>query len=211
VKEQKMKSTILIGVTQRMFIAPPHGEARDCLARDWYLFLRGLGLHFVVLPNDAEIALATAGRFDIGAVIFTGGDDIGAFPQRDAAEESLFSWAREHCRPVVGVCRGFQMMCRCLRGACSPDVGLVPVDPARHVAKRHEIVFTDSARREVNSFHRLVPAGLPDTLRPLARCAADDALEAALGDGLLGLMWHPERERVPNQEDLHLFKQCFGL
>ena len=94
---------------------------------------------------------------------------------------------------------------------------LSPVVPEIHRAQRHEIVFVDQKlvdrkRCMVNSFHNFAPAEeslARGPLGPLARCTADGTLEAAAAPGLLGLMWHPEREAAPAAEDLRLLGSHF--
>jgi putative glutamine amidotransferase len=182
-----------------MVIDPAHGEARDALAHDWHRFLQVLGYVWLPLPNHPETALDLAAELDLAGLILTGGDDIGVFPERDETEAALLGWAKTRSRPVIGVCRGFQYLHHWLGGR------LVPVDPAVHRARRHEIVFEDGSCRVVNSFHNLAPELPAAPLEPLAWNMADHALEAASAPGLLGLMWHPEREPEPLPEDLRLF------
>lgn len=193
----------LLAVTQRIMVSPPHGERRDALARDWHPFLKALGRPWLALPNEAETAVDLAARLDVGGLLLTGGDDIGQFPERDETEAALLNWARENSRPVIGVCRGFQFIHHHLGGR------LAPVDPARHRARRHEIELAGGKRRLVNSYHNLSPdfssGGGP--WRPLAVCPDDGAVEAAEAPGLIGLMWHPEREEAPQREDLDLFSR----
>ena len=196
---------LMIGLTQRITLVQPHGEKRDSLARDWYPFLTALGLPWVVLPNEAEAAVELASRLDLGGLILTGGDDIGAFPERDETEACLLSRFQEKSRPVVGVCRGFQFIHHWLGGEINP------VNPGIHRARRHEIIIEGHAERVVNSYHNLTPVfpgeALP-MMRPLAYCPADGSAEAAVVVGFLGLMWQPERETEPHQGGRGLLHNC---
>jgi putative glutamine amidotransferase len=195
----------LLGVTQRMAIAPGSGERRDCLAQDWRPFLAAVGVGWVVLPNHADTAARLAGDLDLAGVVLTGGDDIGVFPERDLAEEALVGWCRERSRPVLGVCRGLQFLWHLAGGR------LAPVPAEIHVAKRHHV---DGAlgSREVNSYHNFSPdAAAGEAMRVLAHCRTDGTVEAAEGDGVLGIMWHPEREAEADGRDVALFRKCFAL
>jgi putative glutamine amidotransferase len=198
-----MKAARPIGLTQRMIAAPPHGELRDCLAVGWYPFLRALGLPWFVLPNETGMALEMAELFGLGGLILTGGEDIGVFPRRDETELALLDFAAREKLPVFGVCRGFQMICHWLDGELSA------VDPEIHRGRRHVVHFAEGPGREVNSYHNFAPESLPPGLQPLAYCAADKSVEAAAGELLLGVMWHPEREGTPAREDLRLFLEHF--
>ncbi len=195
----------LIGITQRMAVADT-GEKRDCLAQDWYLFSRALGLCWVALPNDRESALFLAETLDLGGLILSGGEDIGVYPERDACELELTRWALREKRPILGICRGFQLL-HCFWGG-----SLGPVAPELHRGCRHAVTFSDGTARTVNSYHTKAPLKTPAPgfpLRPLAVCSGDGSLEAAYGQGILGVMWHPEREPVPAEYDLHLVKTLF--
>ena len=55
-------------------------------------------------PEPAELLPLLDG------VLLTGGADIGDAPERDAFELALASAALEHDVPVLGVCRGMQVM-----------------------------------------------------------------------------------------------------
>ncbi len=184
-----------LGLTQRLSQTPPVNERRDSLARDWYPFMKALGRPWLPLPNDPATALDLAGRLDLGGLILTGGEDFGQYPERDETETALLDWASERRRPVIGVCRGFQFICRWLGGEVLPVKG--------HVAVRHEII-SGGRSRMVNSYHKLspVPGGL---MEEVARCPRDGTLEAARRGNLLGLLWHPEREETVQKEDIGLF------
>lgn len=194
-----MNATRPIGITQRQK-SMSHGELRDCLAVDWYPFLHALGMPWLVLPNDPAAALEMAERHRLRGLILSGGDDIGIFPLRDETEYALLDWFCDKKLPIVGVCRGFQVLCAHLGGT------LGSVDPDIHRARRHTVKWLSGAKREVNSYHNLAPVHLPSMLTPLAHCEIDGKVEAAGGEGLLGILWHPERESQPQADDICLLK-----
>jgi putative glutamine amidotransferase len=133
-------------------------------------------------------------------VLLTGGDDLVGIagaqhttPARDALEARVVAWCDASRVPVIGVCRGMQLLAR-LSGA-----SLVHVDG--HVARRHPVIvrggpgMTDG-EHEVNSYHRygLAASDLPSNLRPFA-WDLDGHVEgfAHRDTPQFGLMWHPER------------------
>jgi len=193
----------IIGITQRISFIPATKEKRDSLAQDWYPFLQALNFPWLALPNNPEISLSVIKKFNINALILSGGDDIGAFPERDKTESILLNLAKKESFPVIGVCRGFQFICHWLGGK------LIPTDAEIHCAKCHIVQFTDGSQREVNSYHNFAPEIKNTALQPLAYCAEDDSLEMAICNNMLGVLWHPERELEPNSEDLNLFKKHF--
>jgi putative glutamine amidotransferase len=182
---------IRIGLTMRITSAQGYLEPRDAIAHDWAAFLR------VALPETAWLALPNLGgdhirtyceAWGINRLILTGGDDIGATPLRDETEWTLLDWAAETGVPVLGVCRGMQIM------AHRADGLLMAVQD--HVATRHAV--TGTITKHVNSFHACGLASCPDGFTALAQ-AADDTIEAMHHTRLPweAWMWHPERESVP--------------
>lgn len=202
-----------------------YGETRDALARDWPGLFATLGrwggyaADWLMLPNTGEDCVAFARRQGVRGLLLTGGDDIGATPDRDATETALLRWAEQEGLPVLGVCRGAQLL------ACRAGARLVPRAPERHVAARHAVVWRTAAGsaaglppageiREVNSYHAwgLEAARLPACLIPLAICPDDDSVEAFAHAALpwRGILWHPEREPVPAACDLALLHALFA-
>ena len=179
---------LAVGVTQRVEVSE-HGERRDALDQAWAPLLLGAGFAPVVLPNRGEPAAALIERFGLAALLHTGGNDLGTAPERDALEGALLDEARARRLPVLGVCRGLQMINAHLGGE------LARVDG--HVAAPHAVLAGGEPYAEVNSFHGwgIGPAGLAGGLEPLLH-APDGSVEAASHRELpwTGVMWHPERD-----------------
>lgn len=205
-----------IAITQRVEWVQGYNERRDCLDQQWAALLEQLAIDAVAVPNNLSDPAAWLARQDVAGLVLTGGNDLAhlidasrSAPERDATELALLSWAACHWLPVLGVCRGMQMLNHFLGG------GLVPV--VNHVAVRHSVsALSDdplfSAYREVNSFHGWgVGVG---TLAPELSaqvCAGDGTVEAFTHKQLpwTGLMWHPEREAPFNPLDLQLIRTLF--
>lgn len=201
--------TRLLGVTQRMSIAPGSGEKRDCLAQDWAPFLSSAGARWIALPNHAPTAAALVRELDVAGLLLTGGDDIGVFPERDFTERSLIEDFLRRGLPILGVCRGLQVLHWHFGG------GLRPLSGDLHVGKRHTVDFVNGEARVVNSYHNnaLDHTGLSGEypLRPIALCRDDGTVEAAGAERVLGIMWHPEREAEPAAGDIEMFQRHFNL
>ncbi len=103
-----------VAITQRVSVVPAYGERRDCLDQAWTRFLAACGLLPVLLPNVTEVALALCERAGNGGLVLTGGNDLAALggdaPERDAVENALLDLAERRRLPVLGVCRGMQMI-----------------------------------------------------------------------------------------------------
>lgn len=199
----------LLGLTQRMMIAPGSGEKRDCLAQDWSRFLAAAGTEWIALPNHAPTALALVRDLNVEGLVLTGGDDIGVFPERDDTERCLAEDFLRRGLPIFGVCRGLQVLHWYFGGRFRPAVGDL------HVGKRHVVEFAGGGTRQVNSYHNnaLDTSALPESypLRFTAVCQEDRTVEAAAAGRMLGIMWHPEREAEPAAEDIELFQRHFDV
>jgi putative glutamine amidotransferase len=131
--------------------------------------------------------------------------------ERDEFEMSLARWAMESDLPLLGICRGMQIMNVVQGGSLNQDLG-----PERNATHRprlgsfegadHEIEVTsgslasmaggDAGRHRVHSHHHQAVASLGDGL--LISAAADDGVvEAVELEGhpfALGVQWHPEAD-----------------
>jgi gamma-glutamyl-gamma-aminobutyrate hydrolase PuuD len=140
----------------------------------------------------------------------------GTRPERDEHERRLFAAALDRGTPVLGVCRGAQLMTAALGGTLHqhlPDLlGHEGHRPEPGVfGTTHVTTATGSRIAEVLGRQSKVPCyhhqGLAEVNTPLVATAwADDGLVEAVelpGDTwVLGIQWHPEE----NAEDLRLFR-----
>ena len=193
-----------IGVTSRIVEAPGYREPRDALAHDWAAFLAAAlpGVAWMQLPNlGAERIVPYCEQWEIDRLILSGGEDIGVSALRDQTELRLLDWAEAQGLPVLGICRGMQLLAR------RAGADLIPV--AAHVATTHAV--TGEFTGVVNSFHRLVPAACPENYRGMAR-AEDGSIEAIAHRSLRweGWMWHPEREAEFTANDIQRLKVLFS-
>lgn len=205
-----------IGITLRHCSPTGYHEPRDGIARDWYRFFSALGLghRWVLLPNLQADTPAYAQAQGVDALIFSGGDDVGCDPVRDTSERALLAHAIGAHWPVLGVCRGLQLIHQHFGGQW------VPAPAHIHVAQRHGITLLNAEQplpwacdrepRTVNSYHGNRLLAPTAALRPWAsdeqgHCEA--VVHAHLK--IAGVMWHPEREPTPSEHDLHLCRWLF--
>jgi len=204
-----------LGITQRVQICSPHNERRDCLDQRWWGVAQSLGFIPLPLPNLPDVSPKSFFKpFNISAIIFSGGNSLGfldktspdnAF-ERDAFELSLIEWALEINIPILGVCRGMQIINHFYGGSLEVL--------NNHVNVRHKLEFigqfSKNLNREVNSYHNwgISKDNLGENLEPLA--LADDGtveLFQHISDRVAGMMWHPERETELNLHDMQLMKK----
>src|SRR5689334_2452359 len=102
-----------IGVTMRVEThGATHHEHRDSLARDWAALLATAlpEAAWLPVPNLGAVVVAFAERWELDAMLLTGGDDLGSRPERDATECALLAHCIARGLPVLGVCRGLQLV-----------------------------------------------------------------------------------------------------
>jgi putative glutamine amidotransferase len=197
----------LVAVTQRVSLAPSHAERRDCLDQAWPAFLGACGLLCVPLPNDAAVALALCDTLPISGLVLTGGNDLAAVggdaPERDATELAVLEATLARGLPVLGVCRGMQLIQH------RASVPLRRVEG--HVTARQDILI-DGEPAETNSYHNF---GATESRPPLETWAvAADGVVKAVRDrerALTGIMWHPERQSPFSPRDIALVRRMFGV
>ncbi len=195
-----------LGVTMRRMRTA--NEQRDGLATDWGRFLQHVlpDSPWMPLPNTEEAAVTVVTHFGINALLLSGGDDWGVFPERDRTETLLLDFAKTHGLPVLGVCRGAQVINRFCGGH------LEELRPDRHVATRHDIQLA-TEKISVNSFHQfgIHPKGLGANLSVVGT-DEHGYIEAFSHNELpwQGILWHPEREKIPAKHDVQLVRNLFS-
>lgn len=190
----------IIGITMRIVEASGYDEPRDALAHNMISFACKTfpGDKVLLLPNlGGEATLSYCERMGVNRFIFSGGDNPLETPRRDESEMALFSYAEKHRLPVLGICRGMQMMGRYF------GVGLVPVQ--NHVRTRHILGGHEFKGQEVNSYHNFSLGGCPDGFEVTAHNEKDDCIEAIRHKELpwQAWMWHPEREENLPPDDMN--------
>jgi putative glutamine amidotransferase len=157
------------------------------------------GLHGLVLSGGADVDPA---RYDAPRDAQTG----PARSDRDAWEIALVAAALRRDLPLLGVCRGMQVLAVVLGGTLVqhlPDV--VSNDshsPTVGVHGRHEVHLADGsriagwlgARTDVATYHHQAVDRLPEAVE--ANGWADDgtveAFEVCAATWAIGVQWHPE-------------------
>lgn len=207
-----------IGLTQRVDVISRYSERRDALDQRWAAFMERIGLCPVPLSNRLEHPEPYLKALRLDGAVLTGGNDLesvaapgAAVPERDRFERNLVKHSLERRLPIVGVCRGAQMLNACFGGSVVLLEGHVR---SRHVLQRLVGAADYSLAVDVNSFHAygITQASLATGLKPLA-LAEDGSVEAFVDEsGLcLGILWHPEREQPFGEADLKLFAQHLSL
>ena len=216
----------LIGITGN------YGEKGCELADGYYRsVLRAGGTPVVIPPHEGREALTDLlDRLD--GIVFSGGGDINPLllgeeplpqlgsvcPQRDAAELFLVREAFHRQIPMLGICRGIQMMAAALGGKVYQDISLSPTrckgegdvrpllkhsqDMPRQFASHTVRLEEGSLLREifsaetlpVNSFHHQAVREPGPHLHVTAQSPDGiiEAIESTEHKSIIGVQWHPE-------------------
>lgn len=186
----------------------------------------------VVLAGGVPLILSplmgasVAGRAlaEVDGLLLTGGEDIdpawyGAQPspllsppsrERDIFELALFATARQLELPILGICRGIQLVNVAMGGSLYQDLpterpGITEHNPSGdRAARSHAVRLTEGSRAalalgatelKVNSFHHQGVLELAPGLVATG-WSEDGLIEAAEGGPdapwLLAVQWHPE-------------------
>jgi putative glutamine amidotransferase len=195
------------------------------------------GVPLLIPPLDDEEGLAAA-YCRLDGLLLSGGGDIEpglyhaerlpecgpAEAARDAAELLLARYALEQELPILGICRGHQMLNVALGGTLYQDIGSARPGAMSHMRQDHrrdwrahaitvephsrleEIFGTRQSR--VNSLHHQALDRLGSDVRVLARSDDDivEAIEVCGHPFAVAVQFHPE-ELVPRDEpSRRLFK-----
>lgn len=219
----------IIGLTT--FTESKGASRYNCLNSNYINAIVEAGGIPVIIPlvKDEESLLKYINIID--GLLFTGGEDIsplcygenpikeiGAIEhERDAYEMFLFKEAYDVNMPIMGICRGAQLINVALGGSLYQDIYSQienslghspkggPIDQAHHMiriendSKLYNIFENETIA--VNSFHHQSIKDLGKGLKATAHSydGIIEAIESMERNFILGLQWHPEA-MVPKHE-----------
>ena len=209
----------LIGITGNF------GEKGCELAEGYYLSVVKAGGTPVAIPphNDKEALVTLLETLD--GILFSGGGDINPLllgeeplpqlhsvcPKRDEAELFLAREAFHRQIPMLGICRGIQVMAAALDGKVFQDIYVqgegakikhsqdMPRHNVSHTVTIEEgsmlqSIFGNKQALPVNSFHHQAVSDPGPHLKvsALSPDGIIEAVESSEHKALLGIQWHPE-------------------
>lgn len=213
------KHTPVIGITGNF------GEKGCELAEGYYMSVLRAGATPVVLPPTDDVSALATMLDTVDAIIFSGGGDMNPLyvgeeplpqlhsinPRRDLCELLLVQMAADRQLPMLGICRGIQMIAAALGGSIWQDLGQQytahPLikhsqDLERSYASHtvniaegtllHSIFDCDTLA--VNSFHHQAVRDAGPQLRTCATSTDGviEAVESTTYKSIIGVQWHPE-------------------
>ncbi len=194
------------------------GAGQACLGLRYIQAVEDNGGIPVLTSGRPKLAEALAKRVD--GLLLSGGCDVdpACFGQqnrgagkvdvrRDAFELALCQAMIRLGKPVLGICRGIQVLNVALGGTLIQDIpSWLGMDHPNGTGLRHEVQIEPGCfltpqlqgRRRVNSTHHQAVDKLGEGLRAVAYAEAGrviEAIEAEDGRPVWGVQWHPERLR----------------
>ena len=225
----------LIGLT------PSHDTDNDDIKmRPTYLrALKAAGAIPVVMPLDVSEEDLVQLTMGLDGFLFTGGPDVHPFlfgeethkncgnvsEPRDQMELKLLPHVMKQNKPILGICRGIQILNIALGGSIWQDIPsmtdqIVPIAHAQpfsyHLPCHSVFLEEDSQLKEivkkstlkVNSMHHQAVRNLAPGLTASAYSADHliEALEMPSYSFFIGVQWHPEYLWEKNEEAFRLFQ-----
>jgi N5-(cytidine 5'-diphosphoramidyl)-L-glutamine hydrolase len=203
---------VKIGITSRITNENPHNEIRDALSHDWFEYFNKIMPKAILIPipNNHNNIKKWLEVLDLDLVILSNGNDIGEYVIRDDTENSVISFAVEACIPIIGFCRGFQLINIYFGGELT--LNIIDTHEEKHINVDHQLIISDQAfidligtrKIEVNSFHShgIAYKDLASSLKIFA------STEGGLVEGfihndlpIIGIQWHPERNNNASEEN----------
>ena len=212
--EQSM-TTWLMEAGVRPYVIPfaPRDVAVDVGLRDLVE-----GLDGVVLQGGVDVAPESYGEPEMA-------DQWPGDPVRDAYEIALVEACLDLDKPLLGICRGHQILNVACGGTLYQDIPSQVDDPLTHTDRSlyernyHRIdiepqsrlgeIYAGMACATVNSVHHQAIKELGEGLVVEARAVPDTVLEAVRLDDpdrwAMGIQWHPEFQHADEDELLDRF------
>ena len=204
-----------IAITQRVDIIDSYFERRDALDQSWVNFFLSIDCFPILVPNNIEYIEQLVSKNKIDGILLTGGGSLAKYggntPERDKAERFLVNWAIEYDIPLLGVCRGMQVIQDYFNNQL--------IEVSNHVAIRHKLIVEPGLSlsnllnqyKDVNSFHNFGTNEVSNELKKIA--SSSDGVIMAIQHqfkNIYGIMWHMERESPFCKVDQELFEAVFN-
>jgi N5-(cytidine 5'-diphosphoramidyl)-L-glutamine hydrolase len=198
------KTKFKIAITQRMNFSELRNEISDSLDHNLIKLLLDIGFCPIIVPNifkNKKLFVDWINCFKPDGFVLSGGNDLKEFLLRDKTEMFILNYASERNIPLLGVCKGMQMM------AVWDGTNLVKVK--NHVRTHHKNNKKNFPKL-INSFHDFGILECPKNFNVLLK-EKDGVIEAFAHKSLPweGWMWHPERDRIIDSENILRIKNLF--
>lgn len=175
----------------KIYIAPARGKFEKIYFESW---LQNYGFEFEILDQTKRVA---------GPLLLCGGADLGKDLKRDCREYGWITQAIEGHWPIIGVCRGMQILNRYFGGEVRDlDQPIVEAhsaqaaedgDHAGRPSQYHIVEDLEGNTMQVNSRHHQFCSVIADNFKvthhhgEIVEGIADEQMQ------IWAVQWHPER------------------
>lgn len=212
------------------------GYHRSYVNRDYVRSVLAAGAVPIMIPMSADHEAVETALSLCDGLILSGGQDVYPLnygeephrglgevcPERDEFDFELYRLAKAKDMPVLGICRGSQIIAAAeggsvyqdlseMEGALKHNQGHTPNMPSHHVtvaegSKLHKIFGEE--RIAVNSFHHQIikDAGKDMIVTAKADDGAIEGMEHRNAKFIVAVQWHPEMMHASDDHMLNLFK-----
>ena len=188
----------IIAISQRIKKIVEYDEFRDQVDNRLNFFVIKAGYLPVPIPNfigcdkkKIQCLLNWLKNINPGGIILSGGDDFGVYKSRDKNEIKIIKWSLTKKIPVLGICRGMQMINRYFGGT------KVRIKKSCWNKTQNSGKYCKFRRDTVNSFHnwgfKLKKFAEKLKTNTLAKDKTIESIQHKKFN-IYGIMWHPERE-----------------
>lgn len=186
------------------------------------------GIPLLLPIGDQEAAQTYVSKID--KLILIGGQNVDPkyynedknafdddfFLERDEYEIELIKEAIKQRKPILGICRGMQLMNVFLGGSLHQNISghwqETPSDTTCHDITIEETSFLNDifgSQAAINSLHHQCIKDLAPDLSVITRDPRDETIEAVISNnseiGFIGLQWHPELLQNARSQDAEIF------
>ena len=235
-----MSKRAIIGISSSIIVDNSGsfaGYKRAYVNKDYVdAVIRAGGVPLIIpFSTDKEVIISQAQLID--GLILSGGHDINpynygqepsqkigeTFPERDTYEMILLEERKKRNIPILGICRGFQLINVAAGGTLYQDLSLIPGNILKHnqvsnpTLKTHKVEIKENSfissifgkETMVNSFHHQVIDKVANDFIVVAKASDGvvEAIEHKTYKFLVAVQWHPEMLAVNCEKARELFSK----
>lgn len=197
-----------IFLTQRLEKIGKHKELRNNLDVRFISFFQALGILPLILPNELNYTKLIFKTIKPDGIVLSPGGDALKKDNRHKQEKFLINYAKKNKIPLLGVCRGAQVLNIFFGGKI--------VKFKEHIKKRHKLIGDIITKKYTKTkslcYHDygINKNSLAKKLQILAY-TNDGSIECFLHTKykIMGMMWHPERNKKITKFDMEIIKNFF--
>jgi len=196
-----------IFITQRLDKIGKHNELRDNLDNRFTFFFNKIKMLPIIIPNNLGSVKILLKKIKPNGIVLSPGGDPLKKDERLIQENFLINYAKTNKIPILGICRGAQIINIFFKGKISKI--------NNHVRKKHKLsgqIIPPKSSIKSYCFHSqgIKIKNLSKKLKILAQ-TKDGSIECFKHSNykIMGIMWHPERMRKFRKFDMKIIKDFF--